>query len=51
MARLPAPRPFLLLQFGKTPLDYAQSCNRDAAAALLRADQRVAAALAATGKV
>ena len=48
--RLPGPRPFPLLQGGKTPLGYAQSRGMDAAAALLRADPRVAAALAAAGK-
>ena len=40
--------PSLLPQFGRTPLDLAQS--KGAAAALLRADPRVAAALAAAGK-
>ena len=48
-----APGPALrlsLLQLGKTSLNYAQSLGMTAAAALLRADPRVAAALAAAGK-
>ena len=45
--RLPYPRPSPLLQGSKTPLTYAQSEGRNAAAALLQADPRVAAALAA----
>ena len=47
MVRLPAPRPSPLLQYGWTPLDYAQMEGKDAAAVLLRADPRVAAELAA----
>ena len=51
-ACLPAPSPFPLLRVGKTPLDTAQSMKKAAAAALLEADPRVAAALAAeAGKV
>ena len=42
--RLPAPRPSPLLQTGWTPLEWAQGYGRDAAAAVLRADPRVAAA-------
>ena len=47
-AVLSAPRPSPLLQEDETPLDWAKSAEEDAAAAaaLLRADPRVAAALA-----
>ena len=48
VARLP--HSSLLLQAGHTPLDWAQSGGQAATAALLRADPRVAAALAAAGK-
>ena len=43
-ACLPAPRPSPLLQGGMTPLDWAQRYGKVAAAALLEADPRVAAA-------
>ena len=46
---LRAPRPSPLLQEGKTPLDWAQ--RNGSAAALLRADPRVGAALAEAGEV
>ena len=49
-ACLPAPRLTRLLQYGRTALDHAVREGSDAAAALLRADPRVAAALAAAGK-
>jgi len=39
-----------MLQLGWTPLYFAQTFGKAAAAALLRADPRVAAALAAAGK-
>ena len=48
-ACLPAPRPSPLLQEGSSPLDYAQILGHASSAALLRADPRVAAALAAAG--
>ena len=44
VARFLAPRPSPLLQDGKTPLAYANRQISAAAAALLRADPRVAAA-------
>ena len=46
-AYLPAPRPSPLVQRGLTPLVMARGQGRDAAVALLEADPRVAAALAA----
>ena len=48
--RLPAPHPSPLLQWDLTPLDWAQNNGKNAAAALLQADLRVAEALAAAGK-
>ena len=48
-AHQPATCPSRLLQSGKTPLDWAQIHGKDAAATLLEADPRVAAALAAAG--
>ena len=49
---LPVPRPSPLLQpaDGETPLDWARRYGKPAAAALLRVDPRVAAALAAAGE-
>ena len=49
-ACLPAANPSSLLKNRKTPLDVAQSKGKADAAALLRADPRVTAALAAAGE-